>query len=132
MKAVSINCESDADSGTRSDFGSYFINFGEVKQVLKVLFLILNYKNRCMWEQECIKCLISIMHMHLTMICFQHIPIRNGNAYTGLTQKKGCVHKTAVCTVFIQPREFKLGTLRLLTNIHGVNTTFCLSTLCGQ
>ena len=27
----------------------------------------------CMWEQECIRCLISIMHMHLPMVCFQHI-----------------------------------------------------------
>ena len=29
----------------------------------------------CMWEQECIKCLISIMHMHLPVVCFQHILI---------------------------------------------------------
>ena len=29
----------------------------------------------CMWEQECIKCLISIMRMHLPVICFQHILI---------------------------------------------------------
>ena len=29
----------------------------------------------CMWEQECIKCLISIMYMHLPVVCFQHILI---------------------------------------------------------
>ena len=27
----------------------------------------------CMWEQGCIRCLISIMHMHLPIVCFQHI-----------------------------------------------------------
>ena len=36
----------------------------------------------CMWEQECIRCLISIIHMHLPMVCFQHILIRNGNFST--------------------------------------------------
>ena len=41
----------------------------------KVLFLILNYKNRRMWEQECIKCLMSKMRMHLSTVCFQHILI---------------------------------------------------------
>ena len=29
----------------------------------------------CMWGQKCIKCLISIMHMHLPVVCFQHILI---------------------------------------------------------
>ena len=42
----------------------------------KVAFLILNYQNERIWEQECIKCPISkMLLMHLPTICFQHILI---------------------------------------------------------
>ena len=46
------------------------------KTSTKVLSLILNCKNRRMWEQECIKWLISRMRMHLPTVRLVQVAAR--------------------------------------------------------
>ena len=74
---------------------------------------VLNYKNRRRREQECIKCLMS-----RSSCIYQQFAFNIFSSEVGISQLKWeclhrqicCVHKTAVCTVFIQPLVFKLGT----------------------
>ena len=57
----------------------------------------------------------------------------NGNAYTGLTQKKGCVHKTAVFWVnwFCESSEFEVSLLSSESELNcDMKISFTLQFLC--